>query len=456
MKADADWMALALEEAALAAQEGEVPVGAVVVHQGQLLARARNATVARADPTAHAEMLALRQAAQVLGNYRLNECELFVTLEPCTMCSGAVLNARLSRLVYGASEPKTGAAGSVLNVFEPPLLNAHTTLSRGLRAAECGALLQDFFARRRREAKATQQTQALRDDALRTPEAAFAALPDGPWAGSYIYTLPALKGLRMHLVDEGPKQADLTWLCLHDVSTWGYAFRDLLPVWRAAGHRVVVPDLIGFGRSDKPKREDAHGFEGHCQVLLELLTHLDVQQVVLVGQGWGGVLGLGVVPAAPTRFRGLLALNSWMPEADPGMPKPPEFRPLPHARPTAGRRTGPGRAGGASSECAAWQAPYPDAGHAAALRAGARLLPDLQAPETARQWQQARHFWRQDWQGLSRVLSDAPLVAPGQRQAEHLAAQIRRCPEVQAWAGEAPLAPQPGAQLAAMALQVFA
>lgn len=121
-------MNMALQEAELAARDGEIPVGAVVVKDGQLIAKGRNAPVALGDPTAHAEVLALRAAAQILGNYRLEGCTLYVTLEPCVMCSGAIFNGRISRVVFGATEPKTGAAGSVINLFSLPALNHQTKI----------------------------------------------------------------------------------------------------------------------------------------------------------------------------------------------------------------------------------------------------------------------------------------------------------------------------------------
>ena len=124
-------------------------MGAVVVRQGKVIAVGHNATVGTHDPTAHAEIVALRAAAQVLGNYRLDECELFVTVEPCAMCSGAILNARLKRVVFGAGEPKTGAAGSIVNLFAQAQLNHQTELQGGVMAREGRALLQDFFRQRR-------------------------------------------------------------------------------------------------------------------------------------------------------------------------------------------------------------------------------------------------------------------------------------------------------------------
>ena len=151
MLTDTDFMQLALAEAAAAARSGEVPVGAVVVQGGIVIATGRNAPIERHDPTAHAEIIALRAAATVLGNYRLPDCSLYVTLEPCAMCSGAMLHARLSRVVFGAPDAKTGAAGSVINLFDQPQLNHQTALQGGLLADESAALLKAFFSQRREE-----------------------------------------------------------------------------------------------------------------------------------------------------------------------------------------------------------------------------------------------------------------------------------------------------------------
>ena len=180
---DADYMRIALELATQAQAAGEVPVGAVVVKDGEIVGRGFNAPISRNDPSAHAEMLALRDAAQRLGNYRLVGCDLFVTIEPCLMCAGAIMHARIARVMYGANDPKTGACGSVLNVFgdlpvalhpsRPPLvrggeiapspdkgragkglrLSHHTQVSGGLLAEECGAMLSNFFTMRRAQQK---------------------------------------------------------------------------------------------------------------------------------------------------------------------------------------------------------------------------------------------------------------------------------------------------------------
>ncbi len=151
---DEDFMCEALRLAAQAAQAGEVPVGAVVVKDGQIVGRGSNAPISRHDPSAHAEIMALRDAAQQLGNYRLVGCELFVTLEPCMMCVGAMFHARVARVVFGAHDPKTGAAGSVFNMFAETRLNHHARIHGGVLAEECGKVLSDFFAARRLQQRA--------------------------------------------------------------------------------------------------------------------------------------------------------------------------------------------------------------------------------------------------------------------------------------------------------------
>ena len=139
--------ALALAQQAAAA--GEVPVGAVVVKDNEIIGRGYNQPISRRDPSAHAEVMALRDAAQHLGNYRLAGCELFVTLEPCCMCVGAIMHARIARVVFGAADPKTGACGSVINLFAETRLNHHAEVSGGLMAGEASLLLKEFIARRR-------------------------------------------------------------------------------------------------------------------------------------------------------------------------------------------------------------------------------------------------------------------------------------------------------------------
>ncbi|HJW56146.1 MAG TPA: tRNA adenosine(34) deaminase TadA [Burkholderiaceae bacterium] len=146
---DSIYMQQALSQAHNAWALGEVPVGAIVVREGQIIATGFNQPIGTHDPTAHAEIMALRAAAAIIGNYRLPGCELYVTLEPCMMCAGAMMHARLDRVVFGASDPKTGVCGSVMNLFEQEKLNHHTDVLGGVMANECGRLLKDFFAQRR-------------------------------------------------------------------------------------------------------------------------------------------------------------------------------------------------------------------------------------------------------------------------------------------------------------------
>jgi len=146
---DHQFMRLAIEQAQLAAQSGEVPVGAVLVRDGKVISKSFNKPITNHDPSAHAELLALREAGLIEENYRFPGSTLYVTLEPCAMCSGAMLHARIDRVVYGAADPKTGAAGSVLDLFASKQINHQTSVDGGVLSDECGQLLRDFFKERR-------------------------------------------------------------------------------------------------------------------------------------------------------------------------------------------------------------------------------------------------------------------------------------------------------------------
>ncbi|KRC31145.1 CMP deaminase [Acidovorax sp. Root219] len=433
MLTDEDGIRLALAEARAAAEAGEVPVGAVVVKDGQVIATGRNAPVQANDPTAHAEIVALRAAAQHLGNYRLDGCTLYVTLEPCAMCSGAMLHARLARVVFGATEPRTGAAGSVLDLFAHTAINHQTGVQGGVLAAECSALLTGFFGARRSQQRADALARhPLRDDALRTPEAAFADLPGYPWAPNYVSDLPSLAGLRLHYLDEGPQDAPRTWLCLHGNPAWSYLYRHMLPVWLAAGDRVVAPDLIGFGKSDKPKKEAAHRFEWHRQVLLELVERLNLQRTVLVVQDWGGILGLTLPMDCPERFKGLLVMNTLLATGDVPLPQGfVDWRAMCRDKPLygVGRLLGRGNLQLSPAECAAYDAPFPDKGYRAALRAFPERVPAGPGDEGAAVSRQARDFWQQRWQGQSLMVVGAQDPVLGLATMQALQPNIRGCPE---------------------------
>ena len=153
-------MRIALDQALNAKLVGEVPVGAVILREGQVIATGYNRPITTHDPTAHAEMVALRHAAELLENYRLPDCELFVTLEPCAMCAMALMHARFKRVVFGAPDPKTGAAGSVVDLFAQPRLNHQTKVEGGVLADTCGALLRGFFGEKRAQQKAERAIPA--------------------------------------------------------------------------------------------------------------------------------------------------------------------------------------------------------------------------------------------------------------------------------------------------------
>jgi tRNA(adenine34) deaminase len=429
---DARFMRLALAEARAAAAAGEVPVGAVLVKDGRVIATGRNAPIDRHDPTAHAEVVALRAAAQVLGNYRLDGCTLYVTLEPCAMCSGAMLHARLARVVFGTPDPRTGAAGSVIDLFQHAQLNHQTTVTGGVLAEEGAELLRGFFKERR------MNPHPLREDAVRTPDAAFDGLPGYPWAPHYLSDLPALDGLRMHYLDEGPplRQAQgdrpLTWLCLHGNPAWSYLYRKMIPVFLASGARVVAPDLIGFGRSDKPKKEGAHSFTWHRQVLLEFVERLDLRNVVLVVQDWGGLLGLTLPMATPGRYRGLLVMNTTLATGEAALsPGFVAWRTMCAQNPEfdVARLFARGNPQMNAQECAAYNAPFPDRGHRAALRAFPPMVPEHADDDGAAVSRQARDFWATQWQGQSLMAIGQQDPVLGEPVMRALRASIRGCPE---------------------------
>jgi len=429
---DARLMGLALAQCEAAEHAGEVPVGAVLVKDGKVIAVGRNSSIGQHDPSAHAEIMAMRNASAKLGNYRLDGCELFVTLEPCAMCAGAMLHARLRRVVFGAYDLKTGAAGSVVNLFDEKRLNHQTELVGGVLEAQCAKILQAFFKTKRALALGRADVFPLREDALRTPEARFASLPGYPWLPNYVNDLATLDGLRMHYLDEGPSDASTVFLCLHGNPGWSYLYRRMLPIWTAARHRVVAPDLIGFGKSDKPKRAGAHSFAFHRAYLLEFIERLDLRNIVLVVQDWGGLLGLTLPMERPERYKGLLVMNTILAGGDAVLPagflawremckKKPDF--------SVSRLMARGSPHLSVSECEAYDAPFPDAGHRAALRAFPAMVPDGPDAPGAEVSRRAQRFLTDDWSGQT-LMSVGPLdpVFTPQTMVE-LRNRIRQCPE---------------------------
>lgn len=268
-------MHLALRQAQAAAEAGEVPVGAVVVRAGQVIASGHNAPLASLDPTAHAEVNAMRTAAQVLGNYRLDDCTLYVTLEPCVMCSGAALQARFKRVVFGAAEPKSGAAGSVLNVFSHGQINHQTQVMGGVLADDCANILQRFFEQRRAQQQLTKVP--LRDDALRTFDDAFMGLDLPLTMSHFTADLPALDGLRLHWFDNRQAPHAAPHVYLHGLGSWSAQYVEQLQ----SIEPVIALDLPGFGLSDKPKKVAVHRIAWHAHVLREFLSSVQPAPVAI-------------------------------------------------------------------------------------------------------------------------------------------------------------------------------
>jgi tRNA(adenine34) deaminase len=359
--------------------------------------------------------------------------------------------------VFGAHDPKTGAAGSVLNLFSEKRLNHQTETLGGVLEGRCAKTLQDFFKAKREMERVG--SDPLRDDALRTPEARFTDLPGFPWKPRYVNDLTSLGGLRMHYLDEGPGDASTVFLCLHGNPGWSYLYRKMIPVWTAAGHRVVAPDMIGFGKSDKPKRTGAHTFEFHREYLLEVIEHLDLQNIILVVQDWGGLLGLTLPMVSPARYKGLLVMNTMLAVGDSPLPagflawremcrKKPEFdigrlmaRSNPHLN---------------MAECDAYNAPFPDAGHRAALRIFPMMVPDNPDTPGAEVSRQAKHFLGNEWNGQSLMAIGPQDPVFGPETMEELRHQIRGCPEPLVVAGAGHFVQESGESVARAALDHFA
>ena len=455
---DEDFMQLALAQADAALAAGEVPVGAVLVRDGKVIAQAHNAPVTQHDPSAHAEVLVLRRAATNLGNYRLDDCTLYVTLEPCTMCAGAILNARVGKVVWGAPEPKTGACGSVMDVFANPQLN-HQTVNQGhVLTQQCSLPLQTFFKQQRQANKAKAAASRLRDDAVRTPDSAFFALPGYPWEPNYISDLPSLNGLRMHYLDEGPADAKVTWLCLHGNPAWSYLYRHMIPVFLAAGHRVVAPDMPGFGKSDKPKKDSVHTFEWHRQVLLEFIDALDLRQIQLVVQDWGGILGLTLPMVQPWRYQSLLVMNTTLATGEQALSEGfLAWRKMCADKPLfdVGKLFARGNPHMSAEECAAYNAPFPDAGHRAALRAFPPMVPSVADSPGAALSRDAVRFLNHDWQGRSLMFIGQLDPVLGEPVMRELQQHIRACPEPVLLPHAGHFVQEHGYEIASHALQIF-
>ena len=261
--------------------------------------------------------------------------------------------------------------------------------------------------------------------ALRTPDERFAALVGFAFAPRYFEH----RGLRVHYLDEGPRDAAVTALCLHGNPTWSYLYRKMIPVFASAGLRVVAPDLIGFGRSDKPADEAEHTWELHRGMLLALLEELDLENVLLVVQDWGGLFGLTLPPAMPDRFTRLLVMNTALGtgQLTEGFR---QWRAYSNAQPdlAVGKLIARGKPDMTAAEAAAYDAPFPDATYKTALRAFPNLVPDGEQAPGAALSREAAAFWRERWAGESfmAIGMKDPVLGPPVMLA--LARTIRGCP----------------------------
>jgi haloalkane dehalogenase len=268
-------------------------------------------------------------------------------------------------------------------------------------------------------------------EALRTPEDRFANLPGFAFAPHYRDDLAGFEGLRLHYLDEGPRAAGRVFLCLHGQPSWSYLYRKLIPFVTAAGHRAVAPDFFGFGRSDKPVEDAVYTFDFHRNAMMALIERLDLRDIILVCQDWGGLIGLTLPMDMAGRFTGLLVMNTALGTGD--QPLTPGFiawRAWCAANPDMAVAKLMARACPVLSpeEAAAYEAPYPDIRHKAGVRRFPQLVPDAPDAGGAALSRRARDWWRGQWSGRTAMvigMTDPVLGPPVMRD---LAGTIRNCP----------------------------
>jgi tRNA(adenine34) deaminase len=303
-------------------------------------------------------------------------------------------------------------------------------------------------------------TSPLRNGALRTPDAAFANVPNYPWPGSYISELPSLCGLRMHYLDlsTGNGKTTTTYLCLHGNPAWSYLYRKMIPRLISKGARVVAPDMVGFGKSDKPVEDHFHTFNWHRNCLLELIEHLDLNNIVLVVQDWGGILGLTLPMVAPQRYKGLIVMNTTLATGqEPLSDGFKAWREMCNAKPDFDIARLFSRSDGTltTEECEAYAAPFPDSAHRAATRAFPRLVPEFSTSAGADISSAALNFWRTEWSGITLMAIGAKDPVLGVATMQNLQRIIRHCtnPMVLPEAGH--FVQEHGEVIAQRALEIF-
>ena len=269
-------------------------------------------------------------------------------------------------------------------------------------------------------------------EVLRTPKERFIDLPDFPYDPIYVEELKGFEGLRMSYLDEGPKNTDHTFLCLHGEPTWGYLYRRMIPIFTDAGHRVVVPDYFGFGRSDKPIEEKVYTFDFHRNTLISFIRQLDLRNITLVCQDWGGILGLTLPMEMPDRFSRFLVMNTTLGTGDIKLSKGfIEWRAWVKKNPdmSAGRLLKLTCPHLTEAECAAYDAPFPDIRYKAGVRRFPEIVPDRPDAPGAELSREARDWLRNKWTGpvfIAVGIKD-PVLGPPVMQI--LCNDIRNCPE---------------------------
>ena len=268
-------------------------------------------------------------------------------------------------------------------------------------------------------------------DVLRTPDERFADLPDWPYAPRYVDDLAGYDGLRVHYVDEGPRDASRTVLCLHGEPTWAYLYRRMIPVFLEAGARVVAPDWLGFGRSDKPSDDAAYGFHFHRNMMLAFIDRLDLRAITLVVQDWGGLLGLTLPQDLPDRFERLLIMNTALATGRTPSAGFQAWRAYAAANPDlpVGALIARGTPHLSPAEIAAYDAPFPDVRHKAGVRRFPEMVmtePDMEGVDTSLR---ATEFWRERWTGESFMAIGGADPVLGEETMRAMARIIRGCPE---------------------------
>jgi haloalkane dehalogenase len=269
-------------------------------------------------------------------------------------------------------------------------------------------------------------------EALRTPDDRFAFMPGLPCKPHYVDDLPGYAGLRLAYLDEGPADAETTFLCLHGEPTWSYLYRKMLPVFTAAGHRVIAPDLFGFGRSDKPVDDDVYTIDFHRQSLLELIERLDLRGITLVCQDWGGILGLTLPLDLPDRFTRLLVMNTALPIGTPlseGFAGWKFFAATAPEIPVAGLIASDAAGATNAIDALAYDAPFPDNRYKAGVRRFPQLVPVEPGMDGVDLMQRARTFYHETWSGESFMAIGMRDGVLGEDVMKELRSTIRGCPE---------------------------